>query len=397
MTVSSKATLFGRQQASIRKSFRGCRQRIVALIFGQRILVQLRDRRVRRNIAMGILLILVIVWILPFLKTRRVDHMLTYWVMAKVFASQQAELKAMGITDLPMTKIDYANDINTHASLRELLIRREIRAEHLQRLEAHAEQCRWLSSADPPFERNCNDPGLPRYLFVPNIAGWLPMRPPDLLTYNLTSISFVEIEMKQLVDQTVASLNQQFGNDDASTLRSLYYQFSPLDRIHIWALSAIFLYGGVFLGSLSPRWQTKGSTHLTSIFGKIEKSPTAAYYAYSRNPKTQMRPSGTIELLAAAAGHPVIASLLYTVAVGVSPTVGVDAFSVFDILDTAMLANMALTNETDWWEASLSNPVVGNGMRIGCPLFFVQHCFAHSVLFSYNAGQGRLHTIREFF
>jgi hypothetical protein len=371
MTVSSKATLFGRQQASIRKSFRGCRQRI-ALFFGQRTPV-LGDHRVRRNIALGILLILVMVWILPFLKTRRVDHMLSYWVMAKVFASQQAELKAMGIIDLPVTKIDYANDINTHAALRELLIRRERRAEHLQRLEAHAEQCSWLSS--DPSERNCN-PGLPRYLFVPNIAGWFPTRSPDLLRYNLTSISFQEIEMKQLVDQAVASLNQQFGNEDASTLHSLYYQFSPLDRVHIWALSAIFLYGGVFLGSLSPRWQINDSTHLTSMIGKIKKSPTAAYYAYCRNPKEQMRPSGTIELLAAVAGNPVIAWLLHTVAVGVSPTVGV-----FDGLYSAMLADMVLTNETDWREASLSYPVVNNGMRIElCPPFFIQHCFAHSVL-----------------
>jgi hypothetical protein len=343
------------------------------------MLLFLLDRRRRRwNMALAILFLFTIVWILPFFNTRRIDHMLTYRVMTKVFASQQADLKAMGIFDLPTTEITYANEINTHAALREILIRRQKRGEHLQRLEANAaEHCGRspTTTANIPSSAT-NHCRLPQYLLVPNIAGWSPMRPPDLLHHNLTAISFDEMEMKQLVDRAVAALNEHFGNDDASSLRSLYFQLLPLDRVHVWALAALFLYGGVFLGNVSPRGPTTNgslSAHLAFIFDQIEKRPTAAFYAYSRD-YTKHEPtelqSGTIELLAATAGNPVFAGLLQTVAMsGRSTTIGGatdGATSIVDILNTALLADtVSVTHDDlDWREASLSTqPVDNNGTK----------------------------------
>jgi hypothetical protein len=178
-------------------------------------------------------------------------------------------------------------------------------------------------------------------------------------------------------------------------------------------LAALFLYGGVFLGNLSPRGPTTNgslSAHLAFIFDQIEKRPTAAFYAYSRDDTTKHEPtelqSGTIEMLVATAGNPVLAGLLQTVAIaGRSTTIsGADGTtSIVDILNSAVLVDTVSVaqDDLDWREASLSNPPVdNNGTKHRVHAFVVatskyRSFCSRGFCFSCNEGPGRLHNVRS--
>ena len=90
-------------------------------------------RRHFRSAAVTALLLLVQIVYNP-LSWRRIDHFLTFRVMARRFPKVDQALREAGVV-LPATKIDFANAINTHAALRELLVRRAKRARRDRNLQ----------------------------------------------------------------------------------------------------------------------------------------------------------------------------------------------------------------------------------------------------------------------
>lgn len=215
---------------------------------------------------------------------------------------QRANLHELGV-DLPQTEIDYANNINTHAAVREVLIVREKRAKLLQQLEHNALQCHSSASSSCFF---------PNVVFVPSVSGWSPLRPPDLSRFNLTSISFTEIEMKQTVQQASMAIAEYFGRqDDVIPIDKVFLKASPHDRIVLWALSVLFLNGGIFAGNIAKTGQDVSSL-IPPVAKAAKANPRSVYLAlYSGESSSSM---DTIKLLASSPRSGVVACLLLSMA-----------------------------------------------------------------------------------
>lgn len=211
---------------------------------------------------------------------------------------QTKKLGQLGV-NLPQTEIDYANNINTHAAIREVLLVREKRAKLLQDLENNALQC----------STSCF---FPKVVLTPNVAGWSPLRPSDLLRFNLTLIRFDEIEMKQTVHQAVLALQDYFSEDGLTLtpLRTLFYKLSSLDRIHLWALLATFLYGGMFVGNVAETEPAKES-FIPTIAKAAETNPTSVHVLCNSNESSVAMKS--VAILASAPRSRVVACLLRTI------------------------------------------------------------------------------------
>lgn len=168
---------------------------------------------------------------------RKVDHFLSFRVMALYFPKLDQELKALGVI-LPRTNIDYANVINTHAALRSLLVRREKRALALRNLEASAQLC------DQHDECQHSVPGS---VFVPMVFEWDYPRRNLLQAHNYTTLLFEESEMRQQIEDTSRFLHP---GEIAQPLVELFDQFPKYeDKVSLWSICAIFFYGGIFVGN----------------------------------------------------------------------------------------------------------------------------------------------------
>lgn len=173
---------------------------------------------------------------------RRVDHFLTFQVMTGHFRAQERALRDAGVV-LPLTQVDFANDINTHAALRELLIRRELRARTLQNLELAAKAC--------DGEYTCPKI-IPKVIYIPNLFHWKSCRPGKLMSHNYTLLQYDEMEMRQLVQDTAAQLHPE---EFAQPVVQIYDRLAAPDKIHLWSFCAVYLYGGIFVATRKPLLQ----------------------------------------------------------------------------------------------------------------------------------------------
>jgi hypothetical protein len=182
------------------------------------------------------------------LSARRIDHQLTFAVMSRYFAEQQRHLQSMGVM-LPPVKVDFANVINTHAALREVLIRRQARMRTLQQLELNA----------TAIQSNCLQAStcrymVPRVLFVPGVLNWESTRPGRLQSHNVTILTFDDTERQRLVQVMSMLLDHSAGTPitaaAATSLSTLYHQMTDEgDKILLWSLCAVYAYGGYFVGN----------------------------------------------------------------------------------------------------------------------------------------------------
>jgi hypothetical protein len=190
-----------------------------------------------------IVLLLVIQLVYNPFSWRKVDHFLTFRVMARQFPRREAALLARGVV-LPRTAIDYANVINTHAALRELLVRRERRSLALQTLESQASSCAATHGANQPRAAEQQDAGncsIGRILFVPAVFGWEPQRPGKVAAAAYASLTFDEVEMRQAVEDCGVLL-------DLPLLLDTYDSLPDADaRIQLWSLCSVYYYGGMFV------------------------------------------------------------------------------------------------------------------------------------------------------
>jgi hypothetical protein len=191
------------------------------------------------------------------LSTRRIDHQLSFLVMARYFRQQEALLRDQGVI-LPRTRVSVANEIDTHAALREVLVRRQMRARTLQRLEQQANRMEQSTCLDSEGNqaRPCSTV-IPQVLFQPSNNDWEPPRPGRLHCNNITLLKYDDTEMRRLVEDVSLLLNDAavrgVGNDAVSREQRLDVLYDQLkqtdDRIQLWALCAVYLYGGFFVGN----------------------------------------------------------------------------------------------------------------------------------------------------
>lgn len=191
-----------------------------------------------RLVILTVLIVLIQIIYNP-LSWRRIDNILTFRVMARHFRAQEQALLEAGVA-LPRTQVDYANVINTHAALREVLIRRQKRARTLQSLEraasAHCDDrtCQTLTT-------------IPKVLFVPSILNWEPPRPGVLASGNFTLIRYDETEMRHLIQDVSLLLHP--SKYEAQPLVAIYDRLMQQDKIQLWSICTVFLHGGIFVGN----------------------------------------------------------------------------------------------------------------------------------------------------
>jgi mannosyltransferase OCH1-like enzyme len=160
------------------------------------------------------------------------------WVYHQTLQKQEAELREIGVQLPPSTLGSGSNllNIQTQAAMRELLIRREQRGRILFSLEEQAmkDSCRHYGGGVE--RRDCT---IPKVLFVPSILSWTPPRPRTFPGF--ARLLFDEAEMRDLVQDVMPSLVPIF---DALAVQ-------PHERVYLWALCAVYHFGGVYLGSSS--------------------------------------------------------------------------------------------------------------------------------------------------
>jgi Glycosyltransferase sugar-binding region containing DXD motif len=176
--------------------------------------------------------------------------------MARYFRQQEALLRDQGVV-LPRTRVTVANEIDTHAALREVLVRRQTRARTLQRLEQQASSMEQSTCLDSRGSQARSWPAfIPQVLFQPSTFDWEPPRPGRLHSNNITLLKYDDTEMRRLVEDVSLLLNatslRRVGNDASRErrLEAVYDQLKQTDdRIQLWALCAVYLYGGFFVGN----------------------------------------------------------------------------------------------------------------------------------------------------
>jgi len=272
--------------------------------------------RRRGSVAAFALLLLLLIALIVYnpLSWRRIDHFLTFRVMARRFPKVDQELRDAGVV-LPPTQIDHANVINTHAALRELLVRREKRARMLKHLELVAAQnCQWEGG-----DQNECSSEVARVLFVPNMIGWdPPLRPGPLAAHNYTVLSFDELEMRQVVEDVDFHLNP---NESGQPLVEIFDRLSSLEgKTQLFSLCVVYLYGGIFVGNSragahddaaaerQQQWIRDLLTGHNQLFGGRFSHPVAALIV---DESVRDRPDyQQIQLVAATPRHPLLGCLL---------------------------------------------------------------------------------------
>jgi mannosyltransferase OCH1-like enzyme len=165
-------------------------------------------------------------------------------VMKETSVRKFRELERLGVI-LPDTKPPSGLlDIDSHAALREHLVRREARAKNLIRLEAVADAyqrgCVETKERGPLHSvfDNSHDSlhyrGIPKHMFVPDVVSW--QRPRPGKPSSFVQLTFDEAEMRLLIADNYLPLLRTF-----ESLKRLE------DRIHLWSICALYFYGGAFL------------------------------------------------------------------------------------------------------------------------------------------------------
>lgn len=253
------------------------------------------SRRQGRLVSLAVVILVIQIVYNP-LSARRVDHYFTFGVMASRFRAQEHALLKAGVV-LPRTKVDFANVINTHAALRELLIRREQRSRTLQSLERVASsRCLNQPHACPST--------IPKVIFVPSVFRWEPPRPGAVASHNFTLLRYDETEMRQLIQDVAVVLHPS-----ATQLIAVYDRLDAIDKIQLWSLCAVYLFGGIFVGSSLFDETIDGDV----IFGKdsfvhhgVALDPTAIAVVERNGTETQE----SIRFLAATPRHVLLGCLL---------------------------------------------------------------------------------------
>lgn len=165
-------------------------------------------------------------------------------VMKETQEKRAAELEELGVV-LPATQPPGSLlDIDTHAALREHLVRREARSQHLVHMEAVAEvyQRGCVETKEGPLraffhksDGSFHDRAIPKHIFVPDVTSWQRPRPGKPAAF--VHLTFDETEMRLLIADNYLPLLSTF-----ESLKTLE------DRIHLWSICALYFYGGVFLG-----------------------------------------------------------------------------------------------------------------------------------------------------
>jgi hypothetical protein len=175
----------------------------------------------------------------------KLDRSNTKRVMKETSERKFRELEQFGVK-LPDTEPPSGLlDIDTHAALREHLVRREARAKHLIQLEAVADAyqrgCVETKEGGPlhSFFHNSDGSlphhGIPKHMFVPDVVSW--QRPRPGKPSSFVQLTFNEAEMRLLIADNYLPLLRTFDS-----LKRLD------DRIHLWSICALYFYGGAFLG-----------------------------------------------------------------------------------------------------------------------------------------------------
>jgi hypothetical protein len=166
-------------------------------------------------------------------------------VMKETHEKRFQELAELGVVLPPTEPPGSLLDIDTHAALREHLVRREARSQHLIQMEAVADVYQrgcveskegghlhaFFHKSDGSF----HDRGIPKHIFVPDTIAWQRPRPGKPTSF--VHLTFDETEMRLLIADNYLPLLATFDS-----LKRLE------DRIHLWSICALYFYGGVFLG-----------------------------------------------------------------------------------------------------------------------------------------------------
>jgi hypothetical protein len=191
---------------------------------------------------------------------RRFENLVNKWTWQETQRQQRMQLQQLGIR-LPWQKQDKGKFtphlIQTQAAIRELLVRRHARGNTLVALEksANAAAMAAISCHLPTTNRQeGNSAGengddchrismIPKVLFVPDLISWNPPRPGKVKSFQ--KLLFDEDEMKLLVaDTTTAPFPRLVDKWDAAASGSML----SLDQIQLFALCAVYHFGGVFVG-----------------------------------------------------------------------------------------------------------------------------------------------------
>ena len=182
-------------------------------------------------------------------------------------------------------------EIQTFAAQKELLMRREERAMYLAAMEelADEEECNIMPG-------NCI---IPSVMFIPDMIHWNPPRPGKMHDYQ--RLQFAEHGMRNVVEDTMPLLLPAYDSMMPNKGADININ---LGRIQLWAICAIYRYGGVFAGDrlVSPNQKQHVDEMLYSSTSVISHSflpnPTAIVVL---DPSTE-----SISMLASTPRHPLL-------------------------------------------------------------------------------------------
>lgn len=254
-------------------------------------------RRIRTHFyarqLLSLFFFILVVWIQttldPLHIARWIDHQLTYRIMRRHFAALRLDIQQRDGADilrqLPTTKIAKANELQTHAAFRQVLLQRAERERILRGLEMVARACE---------EKNQQECGrsIPRVVFLPAVGRYT-YHAREYINYNVTKIFFDTTEMRTLVREVSSKLS----NGDF-LLRLFDSSRGQSENILIWAVCVVFVYGGIAICDMvKPK-------HLSDLFARIFDQGQQEVLAMGSPP------SSSLQLLAAPPRHNVIHCLV---------------------------------------------------------------------------------------
>jgi hypothetical protein len=180
----------------------------------------------------------------------KIDKISTQYVIDRTFRRKQRELRKLGV-NLPPAQLTTPGQLlqmDTNAALREYLVRREKRSRKLIELENAAEE----------YQRGClkthsdgvlpsllghnadvavyHKRGIPNVVFSPDDPSWLSRRPVNIHSYE--TLTSTEEEMRELIEDNYEPMLKTF--DSLSSFD---------ERARLWAVCALYFYGGIFWGN----------------------------------------------------------------------------------------------------------------------------------------------------
>jgi len=231
---------------------------------------------------------------------RTIDHMFMRRAMEQNFGEQTKALEQLGLK-IPIPDLDPKNvlGLRTHAARKEMLVRRELRSRALIALsnagEDYPKGCGSDKTILPSFlfesteqHSNC---GVPRVLFVPSFNNWTLQRP--ALVSHFKSLTFDETEMRELVEDVAPALLNTFD-----------VMLAVDDKVHLWALCAVYMYGGIFTGDRLSVDQQSVTDLLLDGKGILGPAPHGAPLAVVKFEKSAESSTKQISVLAATPRHP---------------------------------------------------------------------------------------------